>query len=151
MFAETCPQYLFLDLADLERPDFDGAKYVCSPPLRANEHQNHLWRGLRTNDLQVVATDHCPFCYSQKELGRGDFRKIPNGVPGVEHRMELMYDGAVAKGRTSLNRWVEICSTAPAKMFGLYPRKGGHRAGSDADLVIFDPTGRGPSPPPRTT
>jgi dihydropyrimidinase len=139
VFAETCPQYLFLDLADLERPDFDGSKYVCSPPLRAATHQDHLWRGLRTNDLQVVATDHCPFCSSQKELGRGDFRKIPNGVPGVEHRMELMYDGAVAKGRTSLNRWVEICSTAPAKMFGLYPRKGAIAPGSDADLVIFDP------------
>ena len=139
VFAETCPQYLFLDLADLERPDFEGSKYVCSPPLRATSHQDDLWRGLRTNDLQVVATDHCPFCWDQKMLGLNDFRSIPNGVPGVEHRMELMYDGAVAKGRTSLNRWVEICSTTPAKMFGLHPRKGAIAPGSDADLVIFDP------------
>jgi len=139
VFAETCPQYLFLDITDLERPDFDGSKYVCSPPLRPRSHQEDLWRGLRTNDLQVVATDHCPFCWDQKELGRADFRSIPNGVPGVEHRMELMYDGAVAKGRTSLNRWVEICSTTPAKMFGLYPRKGAIAPGADADLVIFDP------------
>jgi dihydropyrimidinase len=139
VFAETCPQYLFLDLSDLDRPDFEGAKYVCSPPLRPQEHQEHLWRGLRTNDLQVVATDHCPFCWEQKELGRGDFRSIPNGLPTLEHRMELMYQGAVAEGRVSLNRWAEMCSTAPAKMFGLYPRKGTIAPGSDADIVIFDP------------
>ncbi len=139
VFAETCPQYLFLDLSDLDRPDFEGAKYVCSPPLRPQEHQQHLWRGLRTNDLQVVATDHCPFCWEQKQLGRDDFRNIPNGLPTLEHRMELMYQGAVAEGRLSLNRWVEICSLTPAKMFGLYPRKGTIAPGSDADIVIFDP------------
>ncbi len=139
VFAETCPQYLFLDLSDLERSEFEGSKFVCSPPLRPQEHQEHLWRGLRTNDLQVVATDHCPFCWEQKELGRGDFRNIPNGLPTLEHRMELMYQGAVAEGRLSLNRWVEICSRAPAKMFGLYPRKGTIAPGSDADIVIFDP------------
>jgi dihydropyrimidinase len=141
VFAETCPQYLFLDLDDLARPDFEGSKYVCSPPLRPREHQEHLWRGLRTNDLQVVATDHCPFCWEQKELGRGDFRNIPNGVPTIEHRMELMYQGAVAENRLSLNRWVEMCATAPAKMFGLWPRKGTIAPGSDADLVVFDPEG----------
>ncbi len=139
VFAETCPQYLFLDLSDLDRPDFEGAKYVCSPPLRPKDHQEHLWRGLRTNDLQVVATDHCPFCWEQRELGRGDFRNIPNGLPTLEHRMELMYQGAVAEGRLSLNRWAEMCATAPAKMFGLYPRKGTIAPGSDADIVIFDP------------
>ena len=139
VFAETCPQYLFLDLSDLDRPDFEGSKFVCSPPLRPQEHQEHLWRGLLTNDLQVVATDHCPFCWEQKQLGRDDFRSIPNGLPTLEHRMELMYQGAVAEGRLSLNRWVDMCSRAPAKMFGLYPRKGTIAPGSDADIVIFDP------------
>jgi len=139
VFAETCPQYLFLDLDDLDRPDFQGAKFVCSPPLRPKEHQEHLWRGLRTNDLQVVATDHCPFCWDQRQIGRDDFRNIPNGLPTLEHRMELMYQGAVAEDRVSLNRWVEMCSTAPAKMFGLYPKKGTIAPGSDADLVVFNP------------
>ena len=120
-------------------PDFEGSKYVCSPPLRPQEHQEHLWRGLRTNDLQVVATDHCPFCWEQRELGRGDFRNIPNGVPTLKHRMELMYQGAVAEGRLSLNRWVDMCAAAPAKMFGLHPRKGAIAPGSDADLVVFNP------------
>jgi dihydropyrimidinase len=139
VFAETCPQYLFLDLDDLDRPDFQGAKFVCSPPLRPKEHQEHLWRGLRTNDLQVVATDHCPFCWDQRQIGRDDFRNIPNGLPTLEHRMELMYQGAVAEDRVSLNRWVEMCSTAPAKIFGLYPKKGTIAPGSDADLVVFNP------------
>ena len=142
VFAETCPQYLFLDLSDLERPNFEGSKYVCSPPLRPKEHQAELWRGLRMNDLQTVATDHCPFCWSQKELGRDDFRQIPNGLPTVEHRVELMYHGAVAEGRMSLNRWVDMCSTAPAKLFGLFPKKGTIAPGSDADIVIFNPEGR---------
>lgn len=139
VFAETCPQYLFLDLSDLDRPNFEGSKFVCSPPLRPQEHQDHLWRGLRTNDLQVVATDHCPFCWEQREIGRDDFRSIPNGLPTLEHRMELMFQGAVAEGRLSLNRWVDMCSRAPAKMFGLYPRKGTIAPGSDADIVVFDP------------
>jgi dihydropyrimidinase len=139
VFAETCPQYLFLTLDDLDRPEFEGAKYVCSPPLRPAEHGAALWRGLRTNDLSVVSTDHCPFCFKgQKELGIGDFAKIPNGMPGVEHRMDLLHQG-VLKGEITLTRWVEIASTTPARMFGLYPRKGVIAAGSDADIVIYDP------------
>ena len=139
VFAETCPQYLYLSLEDLGRPGFEGAKYVASPPLRPREHQASLWRGLRTNDLSVVSTDHCPFCFKdQKELGRGDFSKIPNGIPGVEHRMDLLHQG-VAAGELSLARWVEVASATPARMFGLYPRKGVIQPGSDADVVIYDP------------
>jgi len=139
VFAETCPQYLYLSLDDLARPDFEGAKYVASPPLRPREHQGSLWRGLRTNDLSVVSTDHCPFCFKeQKELGRGDFSKIPNGIPGVEHRMDLLHQGVVA-GELSLARWVEVAATTPARMFGLYPRKGVIAPGSDADIVLYDP------------
>jgi dihydropyrimidinase len=139
VFAETCPQYLYLSLDDLGRPGFEGAKYVASPPLRPKEHQASLWRGLRTNDLSVVSTDHCPFCFKdQKELGRGDFSKIPNGIPGVEHRMDLLHQG-VAAGELSLARWVEVASATPARMFGLYPRKGVIQPGSDADVVIYDP------------
>jgi dihydropyrimidinase len=139
VFAETCPQYLYLSLDDLARPDFEGAKYVASPPLRTVDHQVSLWRGLRTNDLSVVSTDHCPFCFKeQKELGRSDFAKIPNGIPGVEHRMDLLHQGVVA-GEISLARWVEVTSTTPARMFGLYPRKGVIAPGSDADIVIYDP------------
>jgi len=138
-FAETCPQYLFLSEDDMARPGFEGAKFVCTPPLRPREHQAALWRGLRTDDLSVVATDHCPFCFAeQKELGIGDFTKIPNGLPGVEHRMDLIYQGVVA-GEITLARWVEVTSTNPAKMFGLYPRKGTIAPGSDADIVIYDP------------
>jgi dihydropyrimidinase len=142
VFAETCPQYLYLSIDDLARPEFEGAKYVASPPLRDKHHQRDLWRGLRTNDLSVVATDHCPFCFKdQKQLGRGDFSKIPNGMPGVEHRMDLLHQGVVA-GEISLARWVETCSTTPARMFGLYPRKGVIAPGSDADIVIYDPAAR---------
>ncbi|TNC19954.1 dihydropyrimidinase [Amycolatopsis alkalitolerans] len=142
VFAETCPQYLYLSIEDLAKPDFEGAKYVASPPLREKHHQADLWRGLRTNDLSVVSTDHCPFCFKdQKELGRGDFSKIPNGMPGVEHRMDLLHQGVVA-GEISLGRWVEACATTPARMFGLYPRKGVIAPGSDADIVIYDPVAR---------
>jgi len=138
-FAETCPQYLFLSLDDLGN-GFDGAKFVCSPPMRSKDHQPELWAGLRRDDLQVVSTDHCPFDFhGQKELGRGDFRKIPNGLPGVEDRLDLMHDGGVVGGRISRERWVEICSTAPARMFGMYPRKGSVSVGADADLVVYDP------------
>jgi dihydropyrimidinase len=138
-FAETCPQYLFLSLDDLGN-GFDGAKFVCSPPMRSKDHQPELWAGLRKDDLQVVSTDHCPFDFhGQKELGRGDFRKIPNGLPGVEDRLDLMHDGGVVGGRISRERWVEICSTAPARMFGMYPRKGSVSVGADADLVVYDP------------
>ena len=139
VFAETCPQYLWLSIDDLARPDFEGAKFVASPPLRPKDHQDSLWKGLRTNDLSVVSTDHCPFCFKdQKELGRGDFSKIPNGIPGVEHRMDLLHQG-VAAGELSLARWVEVASATPARMFGLYPRKGVIQPGSDADVVIYDP------------
>ena len=139
-FAETCPQYLFLSYDNYEEPGFDGAKYVMSPPLRARETQQHLWRGLAFNDLQVISTDHCPFCMKeQKELGNDDFSKIPNGAPGIETRMSLVYDGGVRTGRISLNRFVELTSTSPAKIFGLFPRKGTIAPGSDADIVIFDP------------
>ena len=139
-YAETCPQYLFLDYTYYEQEGFEGAKYVMTPPLREKSNQEYLWKGLRSNDLQVISTDHCPFCFKeQKELGRGDFSKIPNGGPGVEHRMSLVYDGGVAPGRISLNRFVELTSTAAAKIFGLFPKKGTMAVGSDADIVIFDP------------
>jgi dihydropyrimidinase len=140
VYAETCPQYLYLSIENFDVPDFEGAKYVFTPPLREKWHQEKLWNGLKRDHLQVVSTDHCPFCYKeQKELGRGDFTKIPNGGPGVEHRMSLIYSGGVGAGRFSVNRFVELVSTTPAKLFGLYPRKGTIAAGSDADLVIFDP------------
>ncbi len=139
-FAETCPQYLFLDDSVYDQPGFEGAKYVMTPAIRAKANQEKLWRGLQFNDLQVISTDHCPFCFKeQKELGRDDFSKIPNGGPGVEHRMSLVYNGGVVGGRISVNRFVEIVSTAPAKIFGLFPRKGTIAVGSDADIVIFDP------------
>ncbi len=139
VFAETCPQYLYLSLDDMAKPDFEGSKYVCSPPLRPVEHQAALWRGLRGNDLSIVSTDHCPFCFvGQKELGRGDFSKIPNGMPGIEHRMDLMFQG-VRNGHLPLTRFVEVTSTTPARMFGLYPRKGTIAPGSDADIVVYDP------------
>ena len=141
-FAETCPQYLFLSLDDL-RNGFNGAKFVCSPPLRAEDHHPELWSGLVKDDLQVVSTDHCPFDFEgQKELGRGDFRKVPNGLPGVEDRVDLMHDGGVVGGRFTRERWVELISTAPAKLFGMYPRKGSVSVGADADLVIYDPNRR---------
>jgi len=146
-FGETCPQYLFLSLDDLGN-GFEGAKYVCSPPMRdrGEEHQEALWQGLATNDLQVVSTDHCPFCWgdhpkfgTQKQLGRDSFAQIPNGLPGVEHRMELIYHGGVHEGRLGLNRFVEVTATTPARMFGLYPQKGTIAVGSDADIVVFNP------------
>jgi dihydropyrimidinase len=142
VFGETCPQYLWFTYEDhLARPGFEGAKYVCSTPLRrrTDGHQEALWRFLRTNDLSVVATDHCPFCFKeQKELGVGDFSRIPNGIGGVEHRMDTIYQGVV-DGEISLARWVELCATTPARMFGLYPRKGVLAPGSDADVVVYDP------------
>ncbi|MER5813897.1 dihydropyrimidinase [Streptomyces californicus] len=139
VFGETCPQYLFLSTDNLVEPDFEGAKYVCSTPLRPREHQAALWRGLRTNDLQVVSTDHCPFCFTgQKELGRGDFSKIPNGLPGVENRMDLLHQ-AVVDGHISRRCWIEIACATPARMFGIYPQKGTIAPGADADVVIYDP------------
>jgi dihydropyrimidinase len=141
VYAETCPQYLYLSLENFDVPGFEGAKYVFTPPLREKWHQEKLWDGLKRDHLQVVSTDHCPFCFKeQKELGKDDFTKIPNGGPGVEHRMSLIYSGGVAGRRFSVNRFVELVSTTPARLFGLYPRKGTIAVGSDADLVIFNPT-----------
>ena len=139
VFAETCPQYIFLSEDDMAREGFEGAKYVCSPPLRPRSYQPELWRGLRTDDLSIVSTDHCPFCFKdQKELGRGDFSKIPNGLPGVEDRVSLIFQG-VDRGEISLARWVDVISTTPARMFGIFPKKGVIAPSADADIVIFDP------------
>ena len=137
-FAETCPQYLFLSIDDYG-DDFNGAKYVMTPPLREKSNQAELWKGLKMDDLQVISTDHCPFCMKeQKELGKDDFTRIPNGAPGVEHRVPLIYNGGVVENRISLNRFVELTSTAAAKMFGMFPKKGTIAVGSDADIVVFD-------------
>jgi dihydropyrimidinase len=139
-YAETCPQYLYLTMEDMGRPGFEGAKFVCSPPLRPREHQAELWRGLVLDDLQVVSTDHCPFDYKdQKILGVNDFSAIPNGLPGVEDRYTLLWDGGVATGQITPMRFVELIATAPARMFGLHPKKGSLSPGSDADIVVFDP------------
>jgi dihydropyrimidinase len=139
-FAETCPQYLLLSVEELERPNFEGAKYVFTPPLRPKQNLPKLWDGLKHDHLQVVSTDHCPFCFAdQKSLGKGDFTKIPNGGPGVENRLQLIYHYGVNEGRLSLNRFVELVSTTPARLFGLYPRKGTIAPGSDADIVVWDP------------
>jgi dihydropyrimidinase len=141
-YAETCPQYLFLSYEDYERPGFEGAKYVMSPPLREKWNQEALWKGLAKNDLQVVSTDHCPFCMNeppQKQMGKDDFSKIPNGAPGIETRLVLVWDGGVRTGKIDMHRFVEIVSTNPARMFGLWPKKGTVAVGSDGDLVLFDP------------
>ncbi len=142
VFAETCPQYLYLNLEEhLGAPGFLGAGYVCSTPLRTKHEHHHadLWAGLRNDSLSVVSTDHCPFCMKdQKELGLNDFRAIPNGIGSVEHRMDLIYQGVV-QGEINLPRWVELCSTTPARMFGMYPQKGTIQPGSDADIVLYDP------------
>ena len=139
-FAETCPQYLFLDDSYYEQEGFEGAKYVMTPALREKWNQDELWKGLRFGDLQSISTDHCPFCFKdQKILGINDFSKIPNGGPGVENRMSLVYNGGVNSGRISLNKFVELTSTAAAKTFGLFPKKGTIAVGSDADIIIFDP------------
>jgi len=139
-FAETCPQYLLLSVDDLARPNFEGAKYVFTPPLRPKENQPKLWDGLKHDHLQCVSTDHCPFCFAdQKILGKDDFTKIPNGGPGIENRLQLIYHHGVNGGHLSLNRFVEITSSAPARIFGMYPRKGEIAPGSDADVAIWDP------------
>ena len=140
-YAETCPQYLFLDHRNYEEPGFEGSKYVMSPPLRMPGNEQHLWRGLQLDDLQCVSTDHCPFCMKEKELGRSDFSKIPNGAPGVETRLYLTFEG-VRSGKISLNRWVQLNSAAPAKLFGLFGKKGTLAPGADADVVVWDPEKR---------
>ena len=140
VWGETCPQYLFLSEECYDAPDFEGAKYVMSPPLRSRAAQERLWHGLAQNDLQVVATDHCPFrMRDQKTLGRDDFTKIPGGAPGIETRMSLLFDGGVRAERLSLSRWVEVTAANPARLFGLYPRKGTIARGSDADIVVWNP------------
>lgn len=142
-YAETCPQYLFLDESYYDKPGFEGAKYVMTPALRHVSNQQDLWNGLKFGHLSAIATDHCPFCLTgQKELGLDNFSKIPNGAPGVENRLALIYNGGVRTGRISLNKFVELTSTAAAKMFGLFPKKGTIAVGSDADIVIFDPNRR---------
>ena len=140
VFIETCVQYLLLDESLYFQEGFEGSKWVMSPPLRKEKDRKALWSGLNQNLVHTVATDHCPFCMDQKQMGKDDFSKIPNGAPGVENRMELMYSEGVEKGRISLNKFVEVTSTAAAKIFGLFPRKGTVAVGSDADLVIFDPS-----------
>src|SRR6202453_2894631 len=139
-FAETCPQYLLLSIDEMNRPGFESAKYVFTPPLREKENLPKLWDGLKHDHLQVVSTDHCPFCFEdQKVLGKADFTKIPNGGPGIENRLQLMYHYGVGVNGLSLNRFVEITSTSPAKIFGMYPQKGEIAAGSDADIVLWHP------------
>ncbi|MBD1849239.1 dihydropyrimidinase [Leptolyngbya sp. FACHB-711] len=146
-YAETCPHYLFLTIEEYDRPGFEAAKFVMTPPLREADCQHALWRGLKFDDLQIVSTDHCPFCFNEnpfginrsKQLGRDNFEQIPNGAPGVELRIPLLFDGGVLTHRLSLNRFVQLTATAPAKMFGLFPRKGTIAVGSDADIILFDP------------
>lgn len=139
IMGETCPQYLLLSKDNYEEPDFNGAKYVMSPPLRDKKNWDYMWQALKRDDLQIVATDHCPFFMEQKRMGIESFTKIPNGAPGVELRMALLYTFGVSLGRLSLQRYVEVTSTNAAKLFGMYPEKGSITVGSDADLVIFDP------------
>jgi dihydropyrimidinase len=139
-FAETCPQYLLLALEDVADAGWEGAKYVFTPPLRERRNQPKLWEGLRKDNLQVVSTDHCPFCFEdQKALGKNDFTKIPNGGPGIENRLQLLHHHGVGLGNLTINRFVELVSTAPARIFGMYPQKGVLAKGSDADLVLWDP------------
>lgn len=141
VFAETCIQYLILD-ASLYEKNFEGAKWVMSPPLRQKKDQASLWGGINQGSVQVVATDHCPFMWTQKKMGEQDFSKIPNGHPAIENRMELLYSEGVAKGKISLNKFVEVSSTNAAKIFGMFPKKGCIAVGSDADIVLFDPKGK---------
>ena len=137
--VETCIQYLVLDDTLYDKPGFEGAKWVFSPPLRKPKDQEALWAGIRQNLIHTVATDHCPFCMDQKKMGEKDFSKIPNGAPGIENRMELLFSEGVLKNRISLNKFVEVSSTNAAKIFGMFPKKGAIAVGSDADIVIFDP------------
>jgi dihydropyrimidinase len=143
VWGETCTQYFFIDYTYLERPNFEGAKYVYTPPPRPKENQERLWAAVATDVLSVVSTDHCAFLWDgQKTLGKDDFSKIPNGAPGLENRLHMIHEFGVRARRISLNRMVELLATNPAKLFGLYPRKGTIAVGSDADLVVFDPNRR---------
>ncbi len=141
--GETCPHYLLLSTLDLDRPNFEGAKYILTPPLRDASNHGPLWEALRRDNLQVVSTDHCPFFFARQKLAdTTNFTRIPNGGPGIEHRMELLYHFGVGEGRISLRRWVDLVSTTPARLFGLFPKKGTIRIGSDADLVLWNPDKR---------
>src|SRR5579862_6315861 len=143
VWGETCTQYFFIDQSFLDRPDFEGAKYVYTPPPREKANQEVLWRAVRTNVLQAISTDHCAYLFKgQKDAGRDDFRQIPNGGPGLENRLQMIHHFGVREGRITLNRMVELLATNPAKLFGLYPRKGTLAVGSDADVVVFDPEKR---------
>ena len=143
VWGETCTQYFFIDYAFLERPNFEGGKYVYTPPPRDKANQDVLWNAVRTDTLSAISTDHCAFLWDgQKTMGKDDFSKIPNGGPGLENRLQMIHEFGVRTGRISLNRMVELLSTNPAKLFGLYPRKGTIAVGSDADLVVFDPEKR---------
>ena len=140
VYAETCPQYLLLDDEKYNEEDNEGLKYIMSPPLRKKNDQKKVWNGIREGFIQVIATDHCPFDFNgEKQLGKDDFTKCPNGAPGIETRVPLLFSEGVSKGRISINKFVEVISTNPAKIFGLYPRKGTIAVGSDADIVIIDP------------
>jgi dihydropyrimidinase len=143
VYGETCTQYFFNSLDDIAKPDFEGAKYVYSPPVRDKSNWDYLWNAVRTDALSAISTDHCSFLWDgQKTLGKGDFSKIPNGGPGLEDRLKMIHEFGVREGRITLNRMVELLSANPAKLFGLYPRKGTVTVGSDADLVVFDPEKR---------
>lgn len=140
VYGETCPQYLLLTNDLYELPDFEGAKYVCSPPLRSDKHQKALWGSLSKGKLHSIGTDHCPFFFEdQKTIGRDDFRRIPGGLPGIQSRLELMYSYGVVPNKITLEQWVEYCCAGPARIFGLYPQKGAIVTGADADLVLFNP------------
>ncbi len=140
VWGETCTQYFFIDDSFLDQPNFEGAKYVYTPPPRAKANQDVLWNAVRTNVLQAISTDHCAYLFKgQKDVGKDDFRQIPNGGPGLENRLQMIHHFGVREGRISLNRMVELLCTNPAKLFGLYPRKGTLAVGSDADIVVFDP------------
>jgi dihydropyrimidinase len=140
VWGETCTQYFFVDYSFLEKPNFEGAKYVYTTPPRPKENQEHLWNAVRTDKLSAISTDHCAFLWDgQKTLGKDDFSKIPNGGPGLENRLHMIHEFGAHAGRISLNRMVELLATNPAKLFGLYPRKGTVAVGSDADIVVFDP------------
>jgi dihydropyrimidinase len=140
IWGETCPQYLLLTDQEYERSGFEGAKYVCSPPLRKSADQSALWNALSLGDIKTIGTDHCPFMFQgQKDLGLDQFTKIPGGIPGIETRLALLYTFGVTAGRITINQWVDLCCTMPAKIFGIYPQKGSLSIGADADVIVFDP------------
>lgn len=139
VLVETCPQYLTLTDEVYAKPDFEGAKFVCSPPIRKEADKQALWSGIKGGEVDIISTDHCSFTFEQKELGRGNFSKIPNGLPGIEHRPAVVWASGVAEGRMSAEAFCRLLSTEPAKAFGMYPRKGALDVGSDADVVVWDP------------